>query len=102
MKFKELYDEKTFIYDVGMVLDMRGDSTGDKYRIEILDKYIEEYWSKPWKSSGKNLKNAYLTDMLQAVIDEGYKVNAMKHDRGWYEFDTNEDYEKFSDFINFN
>ncbi|MCC3145654.1 phosphocholine cytidylyltransferase family protein [Halanaerobium sp. Z-7514] len=74
---------------------------GCRYFKEIWNEDKEEYWEKAWKSSDKNIKNAYLTDMLQAVIDRGYTVNAMEYERGWYEFDTNEDYEKFGNEITF-
>lgn len=72
---------------------------GCQYFKEIWHKDKNEYWNKPWKNSNKNLKNAYLTDMLQAVVDKGYDVEAMKYKRGWYEFDTNKDYEKYKNLI---
>lgn len=59
----------------------------------IFDRDCEEYWDKPWKQSGKNLRKAYMTDLLQAVIESGTPVKAVKFKNGWIEFDTNEDYE---------
>ena len=34
-----------------------------------------------------------MTDLLQAVIESGNHVKAVKFRNGWIEFDTNEDYE---------
>lgn len=59
----------------------------------IWNKYKDEYWDKPWQVSGQSFRNAYLTDMLNALIEEGYAVNALKTNNEWIEFDTNDDYE---------
>ena len=69
-------------------------STGVEDLKKVWHKYKKEFWGKPWQVSGKPLRNAYLTDMLQALIDEGCKVEALKTKNGWIEFDTNEDFEK--------
>jgi len=37
---------------------------------------------------GKPLKNAYMTDLLQAVIDSGHSVNSVPVHGGWVEVDT--------------
>lgn len=34
-----------------------------------------------------------MTDLLQAVIESGNHVKAVRFRNGWIEFDTNEDYE---------
>lgn len=47
----------------------------------------------PWQQSGKSVKKAYMTDLLQAVIEAGENVRAVSFRHGWVEFDTNEDYE---------
>ena len=59
----------------------------------IWDQDYEAYQDKPWKQSGKTIRKAYMTDLLQALIDAGIKVRAVKFSNGWIEFDTNEDYE---------
>jgi len=48
---------------------------------------------QPWKRS-KSFKKAYMTCMLQALIDEGYSVKPIYITHGWMEFDTIEDYER--------
>lgn len=47
----------------------------------------------PWQQSGKPVKKAYMTDLLQAIIEAAEKVQAVPFHHGWVEFDTNEDYE---------
>lgn len=47
----------------------------------------------PWQQSGKPVRKAYMTDLLQAVIEAGEQVRAERFHHGWIEFDTNEDYE---------
>jgi choline kinase len=37
---------------------------------------------------GKQVEKAYMTDLLQAVIDSGYRVEAVPVDGGWVEVDT--------------
>lgn len=62
--------------------------------LEIMNQNYEQYLSKPWKQSGKTIRQAYMTDLLQAVIEAGKDVKAQLFHHGWIEFDTNEDYEK--------
>lgn len=62
---------------------------------DIFNQNKKEYWDKdiPWYTS-KNFKKAYMTDYLQCLIDHELPVKAILIQRGWLEFDTNEDYEK--------
>ena len=53
----------------------------------------------PWLNS-KSFKKAYMTDMLQAMINAGFAVHAVPIRRGWMEFDTVEDYEKAVGWLN--
>ena len=50
---------------------------------------------EPWLRS-KSFKKAYMTCMLQAIINAGQEVKPMIIERGWLEFDTVEDYEKYN------
>ena len=67
---------------------------GLKDIVEIMDKAHAEYQGKPWQQSGKNVEQAYMTDLLNALIESGREVKAVHFKNGWIEFDTNEDYEK--------
>nr|WP_321500614.1 phosphocholine cytidylyltransferase family protein [uncultured Dethiosulfovibrio sp.] len=66
---------------------------GLKKITEILDEAYRSYIDKPWKQSGKAVRQAYMTDLLQAIIESDEKVKAERFNNGWIEFDTNEDYE---------
>lgn len=61
---------------------------------ELMDDAYRNFWDKPWQQSGKIVQKAYMTDMLNAVIESGRNVKAVHFYNGWIEFDTNEDYEK--------
>jgi L-glutamine-phosphate cytidylyltransferase len=61
--------------------------------IRIYEGDYAEYLHKPWKQSGKHIRQAYMTDLLQSLIEGGFTVSAEKFSNGWIEFDTNEDYE---------
>ena len=39
--------------------------------VEIFARDYEAYRDKPWKQSGKTIRKAYMTDLLQAVIESG-------------------------------
>ena len=64
----------------------------DKIMKLLLEAY-KEYEDKPWQQSGKTIRKAYMTDLLNALIVSGEKVKAISFQNGWIEFDTNEDYE---------
>lgn len=48
--------------------------------------------NEAWKRS-KSFKKGYMTCLLQALIDHGYRVEPIKISRGWMEFDTCDDFE---------
>ena len=52
-----------------------------------------KYWNKPFQRA-KKFQNAYLTDMIQELVDIGQKVHCVIIERGWKEIDTVEDYKK--------
>jgi choline kinase/DNA-binding XRE family transcriptional regulator len=51
------------------------------------------YWNKPFQRAAI-FQKAYLTDMLQELVDIGIKVHCVIIERGWKEIDTVEDYQK--------
>lgn len=71
-------------------------SEGLRYIVDLMDKAYKEFKGKPWQQSGKTVEKAYMTDLLNAIIESGKKVKAVHFENGWMEFDTNEDYEKAS------
>lgn len=79
---------------VGMI---RFSSGGIRKFIDVFERNRALYWDNdaPWMNS-KSFRQAYMTCMLQALINDGVKVKAVHTRRGWLEFDTDEDYEKVS------
>ena len=70
--------------------------------LEVTKKIYHEakskYWGKPWQTSSV-FQKAYMTDLLQAIIDSEAKVYPLKIEKGWLEFDTIEDYEKANSWV---
>lgn len=66
---------------------------GLAYIQEIMKAAYKLPADQPWQQSGKVVKKAYMTDLLNAVIESGKDVKAIHFNNGWIEFDTNEDYE---------
>jgi choline kinase len=63
---------------------------------ENKDKYFDK--DEPWLMS-KSFKKAYMTCMLQAIINTGQRVDPIRIRHGWLEFDTIEDYERTSNWL---
>jgi len=57
-------------------------------------KIIEEIYD-----SDEKWKKAFMTDILQEIIDRGYKVKAHIISKEWIEFDTSDDYRKARDWL---
>ncbi|TYZ29957.1 phosphocholine cytidylyltransferase family protein [Selenomonas caprae] len=66
---------------------------GLKFIQKIMGEAYQSFMNKPWQQSGKTIKQAYMTDLLNAIIEAGKEVKAIHFNNGWIEFDTNEDYE---------
>ena len=63
---------------------------------EIFKKHFHNaknlYWGKPFQRS-HIFEKAYLTNMIQEMVDLGVSVHCTIIERGWREIDTVEDYE---------
>lgn len=69
--------------------------SGLRYIEQIMEQAYEDYSDgRGWQQSGKPVRKAYMTDLLNAIIESGKEVKAERFNNGWIEFDTNEDYEK--------
>lgn len=66
---------------------------GLQHIVKIMEVAYQNFEDRPWQQSGKTVRKAYMTDLLNAVIESGEKVRAEHFHNGWIEFDTNEDYE---------
>ena len=64
---------------------------------EILKQHFHRlkkiYWNKPFQRA-KIFQKAYLTDLIQELVDIGIKVHCVIIESGWKEIDTVEDYKK--------
>ena len=60
--------------------------------LKIAKNVYHEVNRKYWRT--ENLKKAYMTDLLQSIVDYGAKVDSLKIERGWLEFDIVDDYEE--------
>jgi choline kinase len=67
--------------------------------IEIWERDTTKYRGKPWQQSGRPISQSYMTDLLNALIQYGYSVKAVRFNNGWIEFDTNKDYENALQWI---
>tara|TARA_Y100000310_G_scaffold345402_1_gene464522 strand:- start:30231 stop:31034 length:804 start_codon:yes stop_codon:yes gene_type:complete len=67
---------------------------------EIYHEHRQKYFNldQPWLRS-KSFKKAYMTCMIQALINSGVEVKPVTIQRGWLEFDTVEDYEKYTQWL---
>ena len=61
---------------------------------EVYHSEKKKYWGKEW-IRGKVFERAYMTDMLQVVINKGFDVYGVPIHNGWLEFDTVDDYENY-------
>ncbi len=75
---------------IGMIkLNQRG----CKIFKENFHRAKKNFWNKPFQRA-KTFQKAYLTDMVQELVDSGIKVHCIVIKRGWKEIDTVEDYKK--------
>lgn len=68
-------------------------SNGSRMFRQVYQRAKIKYWDEPWQR-GRIFQKVYMTDFLQALIDEGIPVYAVPVQHGWLEFDTVTDYEK--------
>lgn len=67
---------------------------------EVYHHHKNLYYPKeePWLRS-KSFKKAYMTCMLQALINAGNEVRPIIVRRGWLEFDMEEDYDRYTQWL---
>ena len=65
--------------------------------VKIFKEYFnaakQEYWGKPFHKAA-TFQVAYITDMIQELVNQGIRVGCMPIQRGWKEIDTLEDHTK--------
>lgn len=70
------------------------------YIKQIMNDAYRSFENLPWQQSGNPVRRAYMTDLLNAIIQSGKDVKAIHFNNGWIEFDTNEDYENAVEWVN--
>ena len=51
------------------------------------------FWGKPYQRA-ETFEKAYITDLIQDMVDMGVSIHCVIIERGWKEIDTVEDYQK--------
>ena len=106
-----IFDANNNVVEIGKINTERHDVHGEFIGMmkfsprgsEIFKKQFhrakELYWNKPFQRA-KFFQKAYLTDMIQDMVDMGVPIHCVIIERGWKEIDTVEDYEKaLKDFV---
>ena len=100
-----VFDANNNVLEIGKILTSKHDVHGEfigmmklsERGAEIFKRHFhhakELYWDRPFKRAAV-FQKAYLTDMIQELVDLGVPVNCVIIERGWKEIDTVEDYEK--------
>ena len=100
-----IFNANNEVVEIGKILTEKDDVFGEfigmmKFSArgaEIFKKHFhrakELYWDKPFQRA-KTFQKAYITDMIQEMVDLGVPIHCVIIERGWKEIDTVEDYEK--------
>ena len=89
--------DKAKVRYVGLIkFSKKGIESFKKVYHENKKRYFDK--NEPWLKS-ESFKKAYMTCVLQALVNTGYRVEPIIISRGWLEFDTEEDYEKYNQWL---
>ncbi|MCK5579907.1 MAG: phosphocholine cytidylyltransferase family protein [Candidatus Omnitrophica bacterium] len=100
-----ILDANNRVVNIGKVLtgkhDVHGEFIGmvkfSQRGIEVFKRHFNRakqiFWDKPFQKA-QVFQKAYLTDMIQDMVDMGVPIHTTIIERGWREIDTVEDYEK--------
>jgi len=100
-----IFDAENNVVEIGKILTKKHDVHGEFIGMmkltsrgcEILKKHYARskklFWGKPFQRAPV-FEKAYLTDMIQEMVDLGVPIHCVIIERGWKEIDTVEDYKK--------
>jgi len=100
-----VFDADNNVLEIGKILTGKNDVHGEFIGMmkmtprgaDIFKRHFhrakELYWDKPFQRA-KVFQKAYITDMIQEMVDLGVPIHCVIIERGWKEIDTTEDYEK--------
>ena len=102
---KVIFDANNKVIKIGKVLTNQDDVYGEFIGMmklsprgaEIIKLHFSRakkiFWDQPFQRS-KTFQKAYITDLIQDMVDLGVNVHCVIIEKGWKEIDTIEDYEK--------
>lgn len=100
-------DTESLVLDKDSILEL-GKANPEKEKLNAryvgLIKFSKngiENVKKVYHQKEKMFQKAYMTDLLQELIDSKIRVKALKINHGWLEFDTVEDYERLNELMSF-
>jgi len=100
-----IFDSNNKVVSIGKILTRKTDVHGEfigmmkltKRGADIFKRHFHRakqlFWDKPFIRAA-TFEKAYLTDMIQDMVDMGVDINCVIIERGWREIDTVSDYEK--------
>ena len=71
---------------------------GDIFKREF-QRVKNQYWDKPFQEANI-FEKAYLTDMFQELIDQGFDCYPVEIQKNWWEIDTKQDFQKVKKIFN--
>ena len=102
---KVIFDANNKVVKIGKVLTSKNDVYGEFIGMMKLsprganimklhfNRAKKIFWDLPFQRS-KTFQKAYITDLIQDMVDLGVDVHCVIIEKGWKEIDTVEDYEK--------
>ena len=102
---KVIFDANNEVLKIGKVITSKNDVYGEFIGMmklsprgsEIIKLHFNRakkiFWDKPFQRS-QTFQKAYITDLIQDMVDMGVSIHCVIIERGWKEIDTVEDYEK--------
>lgn len=100
-----IFDAENNVVEIGKILTKKHDVHGEFIGMmkltsrgsEIFKRHYTRskklFWGKPFQRAPV-FEKAYLTDMIQEMVDLGVPIHCVIIERGWKEIDTVEDYKK--------
>lgn len=99
-----MFDEEHYLTEIGQkttelakvqsqyigLMRFKGDGLKALLDLSAEAKRRSERGERLWRTD-RTYAKMYMTDLLQGLIDEGYKLRAVHIQRGWYEIDDCED-----------
>ena len=102
---KVIFDANNEVLKIGKVITSKQDVFGEFIGMlklsprgaEIFKLHFNRakkiFWDKPFQRS-QTFQKAYITDLIQDMVEMGVSIHCVIIERGWKEIDTVEDYEK--------